>query len=78
VGVAAKEQCGRAVYSGFHVADEPEGRMFPNDCATGPLTPQEKVLEFMLFDVASCVQPDREPPGIFRPPVPPPPPPQIQ
>ena len=68
-------QCGRVVYSTFHVVDEPEGKVFPTACQVGPLTPQEKVLEFMLFDVASCVQPDSQPPTVFRPPVPPPPPP---
>jgi len=35
---------------------------FPNECTDGPLTPQERVIEFMLFDVASCVQPEDETP----------------
>jgi hypothetical protein len=72
---APDAQCGRVVYSTFHVVDEPDGKVFPVACPVGPMTPQEKVLEFMLFDVASCVQPDKEPPRVFRPPVPPPPPP---
>jgi hypothetical protein len=75
IEAAPEAQCGRVVYSTFHVVDEPNGKVFPAACPVGPMTPQEKVLEFMLFDVASCVQPDKEPPRVFRPPVPPPPPP---
>ena len=75
VGAPAAEQCGRVAYSTFHVVDERNGNVFPAGCTTTPLTPQEKVLEFMLFDVASCVQPDKDAPTVFRPPVPPPPPP---
>jgi hypothetical protein len=56
-------QCGRVVFSDFHVtagALIPSGRngTFPHDCAGGPMTPQEKALVFMLFDVSSCVQDD--------------------
>jgi hypothetical protein len=75
VGAPAAQQCGRFVYSTFHVDDRPDSKEFPKGCPPGAMTPQEKVLEFMLFDVASCVQPDKDPPSVFQPPLPPPPPP---
>jgi hypothetical protein len=33
------------------------GMTFPAECDNNPMTPQEAVLEFMLFDLAACVQP---------------------
>lgn len=54
-------QCGRVVYSDFHVtagATDGGKTLFPNDCVGGPLTTQEKALEFMLFDLSACVQDD--------------------
>jgi len=51
-------QCGRVLYSDFHVSDaSSSGSVFPAECSTGPMTAQEKTLEFMLFDLASCVGP---------------------
>lgn len=58
--------CGRVVYSDFHVESQPNatfftGETFPNECPGGTapssMTPQEELLEFMLFDLTSCVSP---------------------
>jgi hypothetical protein len=58
-------QCGRVLFSDFHVSDASSGgSTFPAECTDGPMTPQEKTLEFMLFDLASCVGP---PPGSCAP-----------
>ena len=50
--------CGRVAYSGFHVTatdNNDSGDFFPGVCSNGVLTAQEKVLVFMLFDLATCV-----------------------
>ena len=76
VGVAPAQQCGRVVFSGFHVNQAGSGST-PGYC-TGSLTPQEKVLVFMMLDLASCISIDTPPPPVIPPPstqVPPPPPP---
>jgi hypothetical protein len=60
VGVTSDMQCGRAVFSDFHVenANNAYGQVFPAECPGGAMTAQEKLLEFMLFDLASCVTSD--------------------
>ncbi|MCC6648722.1 MAG: hypothetical protein IT374_24550 [Polyangiaceae bacterium] len=60
LGVPAAQQCGRVVYSDFHVENHSnaEGLDFPTECVDGPMTPQEKLLEYMLFDLAACVTAD--------------------
>jgi hypothetical protein len=62
--VAEDQQCGRAVYSDLHLMGiSAGGQSFPSGCpAPGGLSAQQKALEFMFFDLSSCVQSDSKPP----------------
>jgi hypothetical protein len=70
LGTPAAMQCGRVAYSDMHVSgatnDYPGSgggghmggggqKITPTGCVTGDLSPQEKALEFILFDLSSCV-----------------------
>ena len=58
--VAKEDRCGKVVVSDMHVASgstSSSGTPFPMGCSTGGLSPQEKALAFMFFDIASCVGP---------------------
>ena len=56
--VVVGDRCGKVVFSDMHVASGSSSSPsvpFPMTCNMGALTPQEKALVFMLFDIASCV-----------------------
>lgn len=53
LAAAQTDKCGRVLFSDFHVSS---GGSFPN-CTVGPMTPQERVFEYLMFDLTSCVTP---------------------
>jgi len=60
VGAPADKQCGRAVVSDLHFGDELSSAK-PPQCG-GAITSAGLALEFLLFDLSSCIQPDNEAP----------------
>ena len=100
VGTAEDMQCGKVVFTDIHIKasvgntggdDSDPAKPYPMGCKTNDMSPQDKALEFLFFDLSACVQPDTvmpepppvppglptTPPGVpsTPPPVPPPPPP---
>ncbi len=73
-------QCGRVVETDIHVKEvissqngkdtSDSTKPFPTGCQSTVMSPQEKALEFLFFDLAACVQPDTQQP---QPPLVPPP-----
>jgi hypothetical protein len=64
VGTNPMTQCGRAIFSDVHLDSSPGygGTSFPSYCPMDPNSnshaPNELALEFLFFDLSSCVQND--------------------
>lgn len=50
---ATTNQCGRVLYNEYHVENSlnSNGLTFQSECSNGAMTPQEKLLEFSLFEL---------------------------
>jgi hypothetical protein len=104
VGTPEAMQCGKVVFTDIHIQksisvggvttggdDSDPSKPFPSGCKTNMMSPQAKALEFLFFDLTSCVEPPGTmpqppivpppgtttgpPPPTMKPPAPPPPPP---
>jgi len=54
--IADDLRCGKVVFSDMHVSGTSGDGDYPDSCGpSNTLTPQEKALAFMFFDIASCV-----------------------
>ncbi|MBK7858688.1 MAG: hypothetical protein IPJ65_08710 [Archangiaceae bacterium] len=62
-------QCGRVLFSDFHVIDTAGSSniTWPNQCSVGSMNAQEKVFEYLLFDLSSCITPDVPPSAMCTP-----------
>lgn len=50
--------CGRVLYSTYHTREhEDHSAPFPRYCPAGSMTGQEHVLEYLIFELGSCIQP---------------------
>jgi hypothetical protein len=62
-----KKYCGKAVFTDLHAGGAPSGAV-PAMCKTADLDAQEKALEFLIFNLASCVADESMPMKIPPPP----------
>ena len=54
--MGATNQCGRVLFNEYHVENptiNSANVAFPKECASGSMTPQEKLLEFSLFNLSN-------------------------
>lgn len=49
------DQCGRVLYSSYHTEGDGAVGTFPDYCTSGALSPQERVLEYLILHIADCI-----------------------
>ncbi len=49
--------CGKVLYSSYHTREHAAQTLFPGYCASGKMITQEHVLEYLIFELSSCVGP---------------------
>ena len=49
--------CGKVLYSSYHTREHGAATLFPGYCASGKMITQEHVLEYLIFELSSCVGP---------------------
>ena len=57
--------CGKILFSSYHTASTGYGNPYgptpglplSQRCSQQPLSPQERILEYLIFDIANCVRP---------------------
>jgi hypothetical protein len=71
--------CGKAVFTDLHTSSGlfAQASTVPSGCKVTDLTPQQKALEYLFFDLAACVAPEDKPTPMPPPNPPPPPPPPM-
>jgi hypothetical protein len=68
VGMAEAQQCGKVLYADVHIQNSvttPAGtgggddsnvdKPFPSGCKINGMSPQQKALEFLFFDLGACL-----------------------
>ena len=57
-GLSGTNQCGRVLFNEYHVESaSAEAVSFPRECSSTVMTPQEKFLEFSLYNLSNFVAP---------------------
>ena len=57
------ENCGKILYTSYHTEGRDDELLsflpkpYPSYCGTGAWSPQDRILEYLIFDIANCVKP---------------------
>jgi hypothetical protein len=56
--------CGKAAFTDMHTSSTvtATAQSVPGGCTAANLTPQQKTMEFLFFDLSGCVADDKLPP----------------